>query len=295
MCPGELRRSELLSRGETSSKVRAYLNGDNGTFEIPDVVPGVWLLRVTQGETRGDMAVPISSGDMEGLAVNLAPAVAIKVVTKFANSPPAPPPTPDSVGLGNGRFQRMAGAGGGCNASLHPVADAAPVGGPILGNRSGVSVFPGSYNVRVNCYGSYPTSVLSGTNDLLVNPVLTVAPGEFPPAIEITALYGGASISGTISSDLIGNAQRSIILAVPRTGVGAGPVLAMVMRQGTERSDLPFQFSGLAPGGYTIWAIPDATEVPYRDPAFLHSLTGGFAVEADEKGEKKIVLTEVVK
>ncbi len=286
---------ELLSRGETAIRVRAYLNGDSGTFEIQDVVPGVWLLRVTQGETRGEAAVQISGGDIEGLAVALAPPVAITVVTRFANSPPAPAPNSNPPGSPDGGFQRFVRGGGGCNASLHPVADAAPVGGTIPGNRSAVSVFPGSYNVRVNCFSSYPTSVLSGTNDLLVNPVLTVAPGELPPPIEITALYGGATISGTISSDLIGSAQTSIVLAVPRTSGGAGPVIAMVMRQGAERSDLPFQFRGLAPGAYTIWAIPNATDVPYREPAFLQSLTGGLTVEADEKSEKKITLTEVVK
>src|SRR6185437_1249001 len=54
-----------------------------------------------------------------------------------------------------------------------------------------VKVFPGVYRPQFRCFGGYPVSALMGAQDLLANPLVTIAPGAQPPPIEVTSASGG--------------------------------------------------------------------------------------------------------
>lgn len=285
---------ELLSADETSTPMRVSVNGDTGRFDIAEVVPGAYLLRVTQGDIRGEMNLTVSDADIEGLVLPLAGPATIKVATHFGNSQPTQPDNSDEPqGLEfNGRVQ------GGCTVSLDPTGFAPRLDAGLTAGRSSQNeasierVYPGTYRVRTECFGSYPRSVLSGTRDLLSNPTLTLAPGEVPPPIEILALYGGGEISGTLRADLPHDVQQVYVLAIPRSG--GEMAVTVAFEGGTGAGEAPaFSFSYLAPGGYTIRALANGGDVPFREPEFLQALQGGTPVEVDATSKVHVDVTEV--
>ena len=199
---------ELLSGDEDVSASRVSLNGDTGVFEIQDVLPGAYTLRATQEKTRAEIPVTVGSKDLNGINLPLASGVDLTVRTSFANQ----------------------GEGGACTVSLRPpgwrggdVYTARPrrnsSGGPTL-----AGVLPGVYRVLIKCSGAYVRSAMSGSQDLLANPFLTVQPGVEPPALEILAAGGGGRVTGALSG--IAKLADALILLVPQFVQSTGPVTA---------------------------------------------------------------------
>lgn len=284
---------ELLTPGEYASPARVTLNGDTGKFEISDVVPGSYILRATQGGTRGEVPVNITHGDVDGLFLPLAAPVDIKVITHFANLPPK------QEGLSD--LATQMGIVANCMVSLRPTGNTSLRDRDLSSNRNVNGnetliggVFPGTYRVETQCFGAYPKTVLSGNNDLLVNPILTLAQEMEPAPIEITALHGGGDIHGTFPEKSVSDADQPWVIAAPRSGP---PFATPAFRSDTENGhgDFNFVLPNLAPGDYAVWVVAKGQTTPFREPSFLQSLSPGSSVRVDDNSKNLITLTEVVK
>jgi uncharacterized protein (DUF2141 family) len=190
---------EILSGDEDVSVSRVSVNGDTGTFEIQDVLPGSFTLRATQNETSAELPISVGGEDLNGIAVQLSPAVEIQVHRQVTN----PPQESEGAALFSERITK----GVLCNVSLHPsgrragpsyTAQRSSSPGSASGGGDVMSlpgVLPGTYRAATQCYGGYAKSVTFGTQDLLLNPLVTVQPRAVPPSIEIVATRGGWNVA----------------------------------------------------------------------------------------------------
>jgi hypothetical protein len=281
---------ELLSGAEDISASRVTLNSDTGRFEVISVVAGSYVLRATQDDKSAEVAVTVGSSDLDGIALTLVPSVDIPYMTQFTNAARNTQRGPDSD-VEERQF---------CNPVLHPVGRQAdrPVafGQPNdTGDRNSINgVMPGRYNISVQCFGAYPSSAMSGTQDLAVNPILNVIPGVSAPPIEIVATHGGGSIKGKVSSEAAGVLPNATVLLVPQFSTTAGPQVTNAFRNPDDQNLLEFGFGNLAPGSYTAWAFASA-EIEYRNPDFLRSLAGGAIVEIEGDAEKELTISGVIR
>ncbi|HYL77008.1 MAG TPA: carboxypeptidase-like regulatory domain-containing protein [Bryobacteraceae bacterium] len=288
---------ELLSGDEDASASRVSVNGDTGTFQIQDVVPGSYTVRATQGETRAEATVSVAGGDVNGLAMRLSAGVDIPIRIHVTNPPAANRPRESQVAVPS--YNRLA-MNRFCNVSLHPPGrsggrtfssvgtPAAAPAGQAGGDQSIAGVLPGTYRVVVQCFGGYAQSAAYGTQDLLVNPMLTVQPGVDPASIDIVATQGGGTIIGTVAIES-GKTSRITVLLVPQFTPTTGPLTTFAM------GSSGFRFGGLAPGYYTGYAFSEREEVEFRNPNFLQALTGGVQVQVEDRQEAKMTIAGLVR
>lgn len=284
---------ELLSGDEDVSASRVSVNGDTGTFEIQDVLPGSFTLRATQNEAAAEVPISVGGGDLNGISVQLSRAVEIQVHRQVTN----PPRESEGAALFSERITRSVL----CTVSLHPPGRRV---GPSytaqrsssLGSASGggdvsslPGVLPGTYRATTQCYGGYAKSVTFGTQDLLVNPLVTVQPTAAPPSIEIVATRGGGVLHGTVSIESATKNSSIAVLLVPQFTPSSGPVTAHATKSGDFRLD------SLAPGSYIVYAFSDINEVEFRNPAFLQALTGGVNVPVEDNQETTITIMGLVR
>ena len=281
---------ELLRGNENVSPSRVSVNTGTGKFEIQDVLPGSYLLRATQDQNSASLPLSVPAANVDGLSLVLNPPVGITGQVRFAN---APPPLPQDAPLDRAPDRAIF-----CMTSLHPPPGAT---GPQYQSQlrdSGElvleNVIPGAYRFAVECYGGYIQSAMSGTQDLLANPILNVQSGEAPPAIDILAAHGGGSIQGTITDVPAGDSIQ--VLAVPRLA-GSIPVIGTAFRdrvgQATPAS-WPFDIGPLAPGTYTVYAFPPGAEIEFRNPRFIETLRGGIVVEVTDQQVSEVTIKELV-
>ena len=155
-------------------------------------------------------------------------------------------------------------------------------------------MFAGRYQVRIHCEGNrYVVSAVCGGSDLLANPILTVQPGVTPPPIEIGMKPGGGQFKGRLA--VPGANPSMVVLLVPAFAISTGPEIGALSPAAGPWGKWEFEFPSLAPGDYVAYAVPDADDVEYSDPAFLQSLTGGVAVHVEDGTEKQIEIRRPAK
>jgi hypothetical protein len=285
--PYQAVKFELLRGEEDVSASRVALNGATGRFEIQDVTPGTYLLRVTQGEkTRSETLLTVINRDITNMLLVLSPAVTVKAVVRVVG-------LTGSTRVGDQdadveEFQPN------CQLALHGAAHSSDRTYSFTRgsdeNLNAVDVLPGVYRLGVQCFGGYVLSALSGSTDLLSNSSVAVQPGAAPAPIEITIKAGGGVIRGNLT--VKGISPEAAILLVPASSVSTGPSLVPVVE---AHGDMLFGSQWLAPGDYTLYAFSQRDEVEYRNSLFLQSLTGGVSVHVAENDEKEINLTSVVR
>jgi hypothetical protein len=311
---------ELLQSAEDVSASRTSLNSTTGRFEIQDVTPGTYTLRVTQeGKMRGEARVTVKDGDVNGISISLAPAATVRAVTRVIGAPLMMKQMPgfDRM-LAEAQKQveatRAAGANTGdvdlkqlmdeANQAIEPNCIVAlhgqgrnPMSGVVPRPRNGQTpdehvigdFLPGDYRVRVQCTNGYPISVLAGGVDLLANPTLTIAPGSPVPTIEVQVKPGGGTLHGELA---VKPAPESAgILLVPASGRASGPVMVPLIGDPASDFERPF----LAPGDYTAYGFSNWQQIEFRNPAFLETLSGGISVHIEDGKEQQVTITRLVK
>jgi hypothetical protein len=275
---------ELWSGEEDMSPGRVNVNGDTGKFEILDVVSGSYVLHARQGDTNAEIRVNVRGSDIEGLRLSLAGPIDVNVVTRFTNAP-------KSMNF-NGVEVAQEGS---CTTSLRPAGRRT---GPVFETRPREktavgevihNVSPGQYRVITQCFGGYVLSAISGTQDLLENPTLTVQSGNARASIEITAAHGGAILGGKLALQGSAKPDHASILLVPRFSSASGPQFAPVRPVSERTNESQFFFMNLAPGDYSAYAFSSSTGFEYRNPQFLQSLPAGTPVHVE--GEKPVSIT----
>jgi hypothetical protein len=246
---------------------RAWLNRFTGQFEILDVLPGEYRLRVSQGRSRDEVAVKVGDGDLRGVTLALAPPTEIEVIEIRAagseiNRPPA------------------AFVNEGCWVNLYEPWSADAFGGdrtyPGHASFRIEELYPGDYHVGIHCAGGYPVSATYGEVDLLTHPSLVVSARVSPPQIVIQFRPGGGTLRVRLTE------------AAP---VGAGVLLVPALRP-TRPLILEdaFEHQNLIPGDYSVYALARLIDAEYFNPAFLASLQGGTQVHIEEGKTTEILL-----
>ncbi len=79
---------DLLQGTEDTAASRASLNMATSKFEVQDVTPGSYILRVTQqGKMRGEVPVTVAGADVNDVSITLAPAVTVQGITRVLGAP----------------------------------------------------------------------------------------------------------------------------------------------------------------------------------------------------------------
>lgn len=294
--PGSTVTFNLLRGTEDVSASRTSLNATTGTFEVQDVTPGAYVLRVTQaGKMRGEAKVTVNQADVDGVSISLSPAVAVRGTTKVLGEPGS-----DS---NHGDEERRV-IKPWCNVSLHEhggsirtiserVRQLQTLRDQETGGFTVNDVLPGVYAVSIQCIGGYATSAMSGGVDLLANPNLVVQPGVAPAPIEIMVKPGGGELSGEFTVEAV--PKNAGVLLVPALSESTGPVMLPVAYNPGSQGKSEFTLRWLAPGDYTVYAFSEWQQVEFRDPAFLQTITGGVSVRIEDGKQEHVTVTRIVK
>jgi hypothetical protein len=270
---------QLRTGTDDISTVRASVNTENGRFQLgTPIVPGAYVLRVTQDQTIGETPFVICAADVGEVALALSPLIDIPVVTRFTGTPPEF----SQFGI-DGRPQ--------CFARLQHVGALASAVASSAADKGIHGLAPGSYRASITCPGGYARSAVSGTHDLAADPILTLEPGTSPPPIEILAVYGGGSIRGKVVSDRDDPLGPTVIV-VPRFASVTGPQMVRSFHAPGETS-YQFFFGNLAPGSYTVYGFA-RNDIEFRDPEFQRALSGGVSVEIDGDAPKEVTIDGVI-
>jgi len=250
-----------------ASPVRVTLNNETGRFEVAGLSPGSYSLRATQDKSVAELPITMPASDVSNVEMRLEPPVDISVHTRFTNEPPAPIDTLEGLRPGGACIVQLQSLTGGTNAPT-PRRDMSVIAG----------VSPGRYHAIAQCFNARATSMTLGSQDLVANPEVVIAPGSVP-AIELVAAYGGGVLRGEIE----GEGEAGTIVLVP--GTGGDPISFPVSPKG-------FMLSGLAPGTYQVFAF--AKEVEYRNREFVRALSGGVTVQIEDGKEAKVKIPAVI-
>ena len=258
----------LLRGADRTDPGRTLFDVHTGAFEIVDVAPGEYRLRVAQEKVRGELQVTVGSADVSGISIALLPSAPVLGVMHSVGgrADALHYPNPCNVNLSQDWSQ-------GRDSVYVPTWHED-------GHFTVEGVFPGEYQVRFACFGAYVQSASFGGTDLLRNPVLTIpANGPFP-SLEIGYTPGGGTLQATFTDSVL---RFDAVLLVPGFPAGNGAELQRVTRFfGTLPDQNMFQFSNLTPGTYTIYTFPTFEEVQLGNPEFLRSLPGGIGVHIED-------------
>lgn len=123
------------------------------------------------------------------------------------------------------------------------------------------NVEPGVYTVDINTAGQWwVKSVRCGGVDLLTDD-LTVADGVQPPPIEVTLRDDAAAVGGTVVP-AEETEPATVLLVQPRSHRNI--IKALRTMQGK------FQFQGVPPGDYALFALDHADQLEYANPEVLN-------------------------
>jgi hypothetical protein len=264
-----------LLRGPTHPGHGGMFDAHTGDFEIPDVAPGEYRLRVSQGKKRGEAKVSIGTADVTGISIALMASSIVRGVTR-------------SVG-GRAGVIRYPNP---CNVNLSQDWPPSPEAVYVPkwqqdGQFTLDDVLPGEYQVHFLCFGAYVQSASFGGADLVRNPVVTI-PADAPlPSLEIDYTPGGGALQARFTV-----IPFNAVLLVPDFPTSNGPELQRVNRiLGIVPDRDMFQFSNLTPGDYTIYTFPKFEDVEFRNPEFLRALSGGTRVHIEDGEIAELTIT----
>lgn len=251
---------ELFSSNEDVAANRSSLNAISGAFEIYDVVPGAYRLRITQGEgpatVLAETQVQVSSADVLGIQLQASAGVDIKILSTLSASPASGPS--DLAGAGRSRVYDDTAE---CRLALRSDIDPAQAYEALFGPNKSLdhfpSVLPGQYFVRTHCYSGYITSMMFGTSDVMATKKLNVQAGVPPPPLTIHAQVGGGRVEFDFKFQ---NSERALLVPAFQSAEGVRLI--------------PDTAGKLAPGDYTIYLVKD-DQIPYADPNYLQTLRNG--------------------
>jgi hypothetical protein len=265
-----LHRSTHLGRG-------GMFDVHTGEFEIPNVAPGEYRLRVSQGKKRGEVKLNIGTSDVTGVSIALMASTTVQGVTR-------------SVG-GRAGVIRYPNP---CNINLSQDWPPSPEAVYVPkwqqdGHFTLDDVLPGEYQIHFLCFGAYVQSASFGGVDLVRNPVVAI-PADAPlPSLEIDYTPGGGELQAKFTV-----MPFNAVLLVPDFPTPNGPELQRVNRfLGIVPDRDMFQFSNLTPGDYTIYTFPKFEDVELRNPAFLRALSGGTRVHIEDGEIAELTITAV--
>jgi hypothetical protein len=144
------------------------------------------------------------------------------------------------------------------------------------------NLLPGEYQLSVRLPpDSYVDSIMAGNVDVQQKG-FAIGPGR-PPDLKITIRRGGGTIEGSIE----GPEPAVPVLLVQKRG--QIQITTVVSSRGGR-----FLAVGLAPGDYSLYALPIHQQIEYKNPDVLNGLSQ-FATEVSvADGERAVVTVKAI-
>lgn len=262
---------QLFDKQENLVASRAALSGAAGSFELLDVLPGSYVVRVTQGsgdaQVYGEAEVTVGAEDVEGVKLPLRSGVDITLKSE-------------------------------CRVKLNEQMEM-PCGGLTLFRADGSMIqptfdkdiiyknlAPGQYGFEVKIPGMYATTVLVGGQVIRPGDKLRVFDGM--GAVEMLSGKEGGTIE--VKVEVASEMQPGDIqfLVVPTMESYSGPTLAFAGAN---------QFFKYAPGEYLIYALhaTDMQELEYHNPEALRALTPAASLRVEANGHHTVTIRSLSK
>lgn len=272
----------------------AVLDEKTGKFELDGVTNGQYTLRVIQGQNaRGETAVTVKDGDVNGVAMTLVPAAPVTGTLHVAGAAQERRANP----VAEGGMQPAPPGPANCFINLEPLSSEPCYGCAARRAEDGEfsigGVFPGRFRLRIECLNHYVVSAVSGGADLLANPEIAVTAGAAIPPIEIAVKAGGGRLRAGLA--VSSAPQGTGVLLARASAPSAGPVFQSAFPTPNPAGEPEFEFANLPPGDYLAYAFSDLQSVEYRSPGFLNALTGGTSVHIEDGKTTVVTLTGLVK
>jgi hypothetical protein len=268
----------LLRDPNDINAYQAAVNPATGSFEIPDVVPGTYLLRTMQTienqQFHGQRQVRVGNSDLSGVVVELVPGVTVSGVVHLPAA---------TANQRSGEYVENGGRWAGtskASVSLTSVVGPAQfyqAAADEQGQFSIEGVAEGRYHVAITASNGYVASAFSGRQDLLRGE-LVVQTGVAPERIEIDVRDDGGSIAVKTES------PEGTVLIEPSDG---GEVRFCPASHGSP------EIENLPPGSYRLLWVKNYQSIEFRNPEVLRGLRGGVTLEVTAKAKTQVALTEM--
>jgi hypothetical protein len=261
---------QLFDKQENLISSRAALSA-GGAFELLDILPGSYTLRVSQGsgneQVYGEADVTIKDTDIDGLSISLRPGVNVTVKSECA---------------------------------FHTSVEGTeiPCGFVTLYGRDGQAIqvgqvrslstytVPGPYHFVAHAFNGYVASMVVGGRAVRPDETLQVSEGMGP--IELEVRQDGGTLETKLDMADVNSAAEIQFLAVPTSECYSGPVQFV---PGASA------FMKFAPGDYTFYALrtSDLQGLEYRNPEALRALKPAATVRVEPNGHHVVVIRSLSK
>jgi len=227
----------------------------DGSFEIPNVPPGTYEIRVRHGmySSLGSLKVQVEDRDIEDLSIQLMPPRSVKGMMQVEEK--APPPSGVRVHLVP-FFPQM---------STYAVSRAdGSFDFPLVGaERYRVKMYPGSSWLYLKEIRYGDTISTDETIDL------RGAAGDLVLTLSARGAYLTGKVSGTGDQKNLagGNVSTPQVVLAPNRAPGEG-------RLATFDQNGAFSLSDIAPGDYKLYAFEDVPDGAWEDSDFMKEVSG---------------------
>ena len=269
------RVSVRILRGDEPMTYPVSVGAGNRIFTIEGVPPGSYTVQAYTPDSFptdfGEAQVTIADRDATKVQIALNPAVEVRGKVEFA---------------GAKRSQRYAFV---LAAPLSPyppmrISPSSKAMVAVDGSFVLRNLFPGEYELSVRLPPDcYVESIMAGTVDVQQRG-FSVGTGK-PADLKITIRNGGGSIEGSIEN--AGADSLQPVLLVQKRGVAE--ITSLVNARGGR-----FLAFGLAPGDYTLYALPARQPVEYKNPEVLDTLSPFATKVSVRDGDKQFVTLKPV-
>ena len=251
------------------SSLGAGVNPADGTFEFNGLLPGRYVVSaVLNGQTRqyrGVERVEVGRAPAQ-VTVRLEPGVELAGSVRLEGNPGGDPP----------HFRVSLVAGDGFPSFVpRPEAEVKPDGSFRIPN-----VLPGVWDIGVEPIpkGGYIKSMRLGNQDVLTEEMVIASTTSAP--LNIVLSTRGAVIDGAVTGADGERARKAYVVLAP---TGPRQEVWSFYQVVSAYEDGHFEFQGVTPGAYTLYALARMASDPSQDPDFLKPLAGrGESIEAPE-------------
>ncbi len=240
----------------------------DGSFAIPNVAPGRYVLRARAGDANNGtpqwamQPLVVSDGDLRDVNIVLAPGATITGTVTFQTTQTAAPnpgqvriaaPTPDFVNLGP-----------------NPVAR---IGNDGTFAIDGVSAGPHLIRLQNGIRGWSLKSVTLGGRDIIDTPI-ELKSGQTLAGVAVIFTDRLTSVSGTLTDNNGTPITEYTVLAFPSDPSLWRPQARQIMTARPDQNG-KYQIQGLPPGDYLIAAVDPTEQGEWFEPAFLEQQRAG--------------------